>query len=466
VSVVPIRADHDRDRPLGRQRVVRLRVGHVVLPLIWFSAHELSRGVSGPRLLTALASAGVWYLSIRSTLLRQSRAAPSWSLMLVRSFEGAVVAAMVILAGESLLGSGDSAGTEVGATAAMWMITVLWQAAVAGHHTLGEPLRVAVVGSDEMVLALERERVAPGAHPFDLVGWIDDGTSHASETPRARRLGAVAEIEEIVVGGGIDLLVVGLHAGRPALYARLLDLGHIDFSVIEYGAFFERTFGRVPIEELTATWFLHTMHLHRRDEWGLTRRMFDVVAALIGVALASPVLVIAALAIRLRGGPGPILYRQVRTGEGGKAFTMVKFRTMRSDIASSGGIWTEANDTRITPAGRLLRKTHFDELPQLLNILRGEMTFVGPRPEAADIRWLADEIPFYKPRHFARPGITGWAQVCSGYASSLDETRRKLSYDLYYLRYRSPSLDLAIILRTVAMLVGSFVRRPPRENML
>lgn len=441
--------------------MLRLRVGHVVLPLIWFLTHELSRGVSSERLFAALLSAGVWYLSIRSTLLRQSRAAPSWSLMVVRSLEGAIVASVVILAGESVLGSGDPVGVELGAIAAMWMITGLWQAAVAGHHTLGEPLRVAVVGSDAMVRTIEREHVAPGAHPFVLVGWIDDGTPVDADAPHARRLGSVVEIEAIAAGGGIDLLVVGMRVGRPSLYARLLELGHVEFSVIEYAPFFERTFGRVPLDELTAPWFLHTLHLNRRDEWGLTRRAFDVAVALLGLLLVSPVLLAAAIAIRLGGGPGPVLFRQVRTGEGGREFTMVKFRTMRVDAPSIAGVWTETDDPRITRAGRLLRATHLDELPQLLNILRGEMTFVGPRPEAADVRWLADEIPFYKPRHFARPGITGWAQVCSGYASSLDETRRKLSYDLYYLRHRSPALDLAIVLRTAAMLVGSFVRRRP-----
>jgi lipopolysaccharide/colanic/teichoic acid biosynthesis glycosyltransferase len=134
---------------------------------------------------------------------------------------------------------------------------------------------------------------------------------------------------------------------------------------------------------------------------------------------------------------------------------MLKFRSMRNDIANDGTTWTGEDDPRITGVGKVLRRFRIDELPQLVNVIRGEMTIVGPRPETPDyVRWLAEEIPFYKPRHFTKPGITGWAQVCAGYASSVEDTRTKLSYDLYYLRNRSFSLDLAIILRTFATVVS------------
>jgi exopolysaccharide biosynthesis polyprenyl glycosylphosphotransferase len=233
----------------------------------------------------------------------------------------------------------------------------------------------------------------------------------------------------------------------------MLELTHLDVSVIEFPSFFERSFGRVPLNELTPTWFLHTMHLHRRDEQSVTKRVLDVLLSLALLVAVSPIVVVAALLIRLTS-PGPVLFRQVRIGEHGRRFTMLKFRSMRVSAANDGQTWTTAHDPRVTAIGRVIRRCRIDELPQLANVLRGEMTLVGPRPETPDyVRWLAEEIPFYKPRHFAKPGITGWAQVCAGYAGTLDDTRTKLSYDLYYLRNRSLSLDLAIMLRTIATVV-------------
>jgi exopolysaccharide biosynthesis polyprenyl glycosylphosphotransferase len=447
-----------RERPLGAHRIFRLRVGHFLLALLWFLAHELPRGLTLERAFVAVLYACIWYLAIRWTLLRESRAAPSWAYTIVRSVEGSLIAGVVILSTQAVWETGDSLSSELGAIAAMSAITLLWQSAVAGHHALGEPLRTVVVGPPDIVRMIENETVAPGARPFVLVGWIDDGGDRAErEGLKTRWLGSIEDVEPIVYGGGVDLFVVGMKAGRPALYGRLLELTHLDFSVMEFSPFFERTFGRVPLEDLSPTWFLHTMHLHRRDEESMTKRMLDVALALVGLVLAAPILTVAAIAVRRNGGPGPIIFRQVRIGDHGRQFTMMKFRSMRNDISNDGTTWTGEDDPRITGVGRTLRRFRIDELPQLVNVLRGEMAIVGPRPETPGyVKWLAEEIPFYKPRHFTKPGITGWAQVCAGYASSVDDTRTKLSYDLYYLRNRSLSLDLAIMLRTVATVLGGF----------
>ncbi len=438
--------------PLRSHRVLRLRQGHALIAATWFAAHELSRGTTVARLLVAALYTAIWYGSIRWTLLRESRAAPSWAFTVVRAGQAGLCAGAIILAANEVLGTGDPLAAELGSIAAMTAMAFLWQAAVAGHKALGEPLRCIIIGPAETVRMMEDERIAPGAHAFDLVGWIDDRAEPGAHEPTgAPCLGTLDDLERIAYGGGVDLFVLGMRTGRPALYGRLLELTHLDVSVIEFAPFFERTFGRVPLEGLTSTWFMHTMHLHRRDEEEFTKRAIDVVLAIVGLVAASPLLVVAACAVRLRGGPGPVIFRQVRIGGYGRRFTMLKFRSMRSDVSNDGQTWTGDADPRITGVGRVLRRFRIDELPQLLNVLRGEMTIVGPRPETPDyVRWLAEEIPFYKPRHFAKPGITGWAQVCAGYASSLADTRTKLSYDLYYLRNRSISLDLAIILRTVA----------------
>jgi exopolysaccharide biosynthesis polyprenyl glycosylphosphotransferase len=440
-------------RPIPPGRVLRLRQGHILIAGLWFAIHELSRGATVGRAALALLYTTIWYACIRYTLLRESRAGPSWALTIVRAAEGAVIAAGIIIALHTVFERSDPLAGEVGAVAAVALLAFLWHAAVAGHRSLGEPLRCIVVGPAAVVHELEEERLAPGARPFQLLGWIDDPVEPGPpEETRAPRLGDIDDLERIAYGGGVDVFILGVRAGRPAIYARLLELTHLDVSVIEYPAFFERTFGRVPLNELTPTWFLHTMHLHRRDEAGVSKRVFDLLLAAVGLVLASPILLGAAIAVRLWGGPGPILFRQIRIGEHGKQFTMVKFRSMNATEAGDETTWTATDDPRITAAGRWLRRFRIDELPQLVNVLEGTMTLVGPRPETPDyVRWLAEEIPFYQPRHFAKPGITGWAQVCGGYASSLDSSRLKLSYDLYYLRNRSFSLDAAILLRTVGI---------------
>jgi exopolysaccharide biosynthesis polyprenyl glycosylphosphotransferase len=445
-----------RSRPMPAEKILRLRQGHLLIAGVWFAIHELSRGETVGRAALALLYATIWYGCIRYTLLRESRAAPSWALMVVRAGEGALIASAIIISLHSVFEEHDPLAGEVGAVGAMALLALAWHAAVAGHKSLGEPLRCVLLGPASLVHEVETERPAPGARPFELVGWIDDPTdAGAPDETRSPRLGSIDDLERIAYGGGVDVFVLGLRAGRPAIYARLLELTHLDVSVIEYPAFFERTFGRVPLNELTPTWFLHTMHLHRRDEEWVSKRVFDLVLASIGLILAAPLMLAAAVSVRLWGGSGPILFRQARIGEHGRRFTMVKFRSMRTDVTGGAATWTADEDPRITPAGYWLRRFRLDELPQLVNVIRGDMTLVGPRPETPDyVRWLAEEIPFYQPRHFAKPGITGWAQVCGGYASSLDASRMKLSYDLYYLRNRSLSLDTAILLRTIGIVIA------------
>ncbi len=231
----------------------------------------------------------------------------------------------------------------------MGTIAFLWQAAVAGHHALGEPLRCVIIGPAETVRMMEAERVAPGARAFELVGWVDDRAEPGARgSTLAPCLGTLDDLERVAYGGGVDLFVIGVRTGRPALYGRLLELLHLDVSVMEFPPFFERTFGRVPLEGLTPTWFLHTMHLHRRDEESVSKRLLDLLLAGVGLILASPIIVGAAIAVRLRGGPGPVIFRQTRIGEHGRRFTMLKFRSMRNDISNDGTTWTGEDDPRIT----------------------------------------------------------------------------------------------------------------------
>ena len=185
-------------------------------------------------------------------------------------------------------------------------------------------------------------------------------------------------------------------------------------------------------------------------------RCFDCALAIVLLVLSAPVMVLAALAIRFEGGGGPVLYRQSRVGYRGRTFEILKLRSMRVDAEVDGiARWASDNDPRVTRVGRFIRRTRIDEIPQLVNVLKGDMRLVGPRPERPCFaQMLAGELPLYPRRHLLRPGITGWAQIRYRYASSVAEVARKLEYDLYYLEHQSVALDLRILLETVWIVVA------------
>jgi lipopolysaccharide/colanic/teichoic acid biosynthesis glycosyltransferase len=196
------------------------------------------------------------------------------------------------------------------------------------------------------------------------------------------------------------------------------------------------------------------LHLYQRSYSDQSKRAFDICVALLGLLLTAPLFpLIAILVLRT---DGPILYRQTRLGEQGRPFTILKFRTMQTDAETTGAVWAQESDPRMTGVGRLLRRTRLDEIPQLINVLRGEMSIVGPRPERPEfLNLLEESIPFWSRRHLLRPGITGWAQLRVGYAADAQATEEKLSYDFWYLRHRSLIVDVFICARTLPLLVAA-----------
>jgi exopolysaccharide biosynthesis polyprenyl glycosylphosphotransferase len=183
------------------------------------------------------------------------------------------------------------------------------------------------------------------------------------------------------------------------------------------------------------------------------KRILDIVGSAILIVLSAPVWTLVSILIRVES-KGPIFFRQTRVGLRGRPFSVLKFRTMRQDAEAQGAVWATKNDPRVTSLGRFMRKTRLDEIPQLWNVLRGEMGFVGPRPERPEfVQWLSSEIPFYELRHIIRPGITGWAQVRYQYGASLEETKQKLEYDLYYIKHLSLGLDLLIMFETIKTII-------------
>ncbi|MBM9616079.1 exopolysaccharide biosynthesis polyprenyl glycosylphosphotransferase [Desulfobulbus rhabdoformis] len=207
--------------------------------------------------------------------------------------------------------------------------------------------------------------------------------------------------------------------------------------------------GKILVEKVNPAWLIFSDGFDCSRANYHIKRMLDIFLALCGLLVSSPISLVTALLIKLES-PGPIFYCQERVGEKGEVFSIVKFRSMRQDAEKNGAVWAMKNDNRVTRVGGFIRKVRIDEIPQMWNVLKGEMSFVGPRPERpVFVDQLVEKLPYYSLRHSAKPGITGWAQVCYPYGASEEDALRKLEYDLYYIKHQSIFIDLLIISRTV-----------------
>jgi sugar transferase (PEP-CTERM system associated) len=253
---------------------------------------------------------------------------------------------------------------------------------------------------------------------------------------------------------GIDRVIVAMEERRGCMPIReLLDLRLRGVIIEDDVALLERILGRLPLEGLTPSSFIFTDGFRVKAPQQIVRRLVSFAVAFVALLVCLPMLPVLVLAVRISS-PGPVLFRQERVGLRGRPFTIYKFRTMCQHAEVNGAVWATRHDPRITRIGRCMRETRLDEIPQLWNVLRGDMAFVGPRPERPEfVQWLCREIPYYDLRHMIRPGITGWAQVRYRYGATLEETKRKLEYDLYYLKHLSLALDLLILFETAKIIV-------------
>ena len=307
---------------------------------------------------------------------------------------------------------------------------------------------------------------------YEVVGHVADvdaappgtcvetpGTGGTAQDTGIRMLGTVGGLSAIIATRQPEVLVLAPGASRLRFYNELAE--HCLSSgirIADLDQFYERSFGHVPVRSINACWFQHLLAMDRAPDRRLRKRAADLAIVIPLGFLVVPLLVLLVLLIRRDGGPA--LFRQLRIGECGRPFMILKLRTMRVQHETRAR-WTAQDDPRVTGVGRILRATHVDELPQILNVLRGEMSIVGPRPEQPD---LADRlelvVPHYRPRHLVKPGIAGWAQARCGYAGSDDGSTWKICHDLYYLRHRSLRFDIAILAETLyAMLVGDLLER-------
>ena len=282
---------------------------------------------------------------------------------------------------------------------------------------------------------------------MEVVAWDDLLVVEPSE----RRQVWVAVLDHIAkVKPSVHRIIVAMEHQRGELPVQeLLMLRFHGIAIEEDSTFRERLYGKIQLDGLRPSSFLYSEGFRILPSQQFTRQLVSLTAAALGLLLFLPFFPFVALAVKLSS-HGPLFFRQPRVGMGGRIFQVVKFRTMFTDAEDEGAKWATKDDPRVTKVGRILRMTRIDEFPQLWNVLRGDMGFVGPRPERPEfVAWLTEELPFYYLRTLIRPGLTGWAQVRYGYGATLDETKEKLEYDLYYIKHMSLGLDLLIMFETI-----------------
>ena len=315
--------------------------------------------------------------------------------------------------------------------------------------------RILIVGTDEKAIDVARETLARKHLGYRIVGFLDDDPKlQGVSVLNPRVIGTTRQCRELAVANGVSRVVVASmdYRGRLSMDS-LLECKTSGIRVQEASSYYEQLTGKIMVEGLRKSWLIFSDGFVVSRGTLFAKRLLDIVAATVGLVLALPLMVLVAFAVRLDS-PGPIFFRQDRVGRGGREFTLWKFRSMRTDAEAQGARWAVTGDPRITRVGRFIRKTRLDELPQLWNVLIGDMSLVGPRPERRMfVDQLLERSPFYEQRLVVRPGLTGWAQIKAPYASTFEESIEKLKFDLYYIKNMSVLLDISILLSTARIVL-------------
>ena len=315
--------------------------------------------------------------------------------------------------------------------------------------------RLLLVGTSPAAVTLARELFERRQElGVDIVGFVDvDPARVGAPVINPGVVGTIDDIPALTASMRVDRVVVSLSDERGKLpMGQLLDVRlRTGVAFDHLASVYEEYTGKIALENLRPSWLIFSAGFRKTRMLLVAKRTFDIVAAVCGLVLASPLMLLAAMIVKLESPGDPILYHQERVGLNGKVFTIHKFRTMRTDAeAGTGPIWSRANDTRVTSVGRFMRKTRLDEIPQLWNVLSGEMSLIGPRPERPSfVEQLTQQIPFYGQRHVVKPGLTGWAQVRYSYGASVEDAVEKMQYDLFYVKNLSMRFDLVIAFETV-----------------
>ncbi len=340
------------------------------------------------------------------------------------------------------------------------LLTLLWRMVYIRVFTSAQFVdRVLLVGGGDTGIALLDVINEHEQPPYKVIGVIDDDPQKlGTSINNCPVMGTSDQLMEIVSRENITELLVAISGEmQGGMFQALLDAQESGVEITRMPVAYEEIMGRVPIHHLEADWILRSFVDQARVSgfFELSKRLVDITGGLFGVVMMLLVLPLIALAIVIDSGR-PILYFQIRSGRGGGLYRIIKFRTMRQDAEADGQPqWAKENDERATRVGRFLRRTHLDELPQFINVLRGEMSLVGPRAERPELVALFQkDVPFYRARLLVKPGITGWAQINYGYAVTVEDTAIKLEYDLYYIKHRNILLDFVIVLRTAGVVIG------------
>ncbi|MGI9067149.1 MAG: TIGR03013 family XrtA/PEP-CTERM system glycosyltransferase [Pyrinomonadaceae bacterium] len=332
-----------------------------------------------------------------------------------------------------------------------WRVSIHW---LLGHPDFGE--KILIVGSGSLAVEVAREMLDRPDAGYRIAGFVGtDAQLLGKSLINPRVIGLTSELDEVVTRENIDRIVVAMGERRGQLPTNeLLQLSLTGKVNIEEGAsFYERVTGRVSLNMIRPSWLIFSSRGRQARISGIARNIVHRIVAMIGGVLSIPFAVVTAILIKLES-PGPILYKQERVGKNGQPFTLMKFRSMRTDAEKAGPVWASQDDDRTTRVGKIIRKLRIDEIPQFWNIFRGEMDFVGPRPERQHfVSQLAQEIPYYEQRHLIAPGLTGWAQIKYPYGASIEDARQKLQYDLYYIKNQSLVLDAIILFETIKIIL-------------
>ncbi len=332
-----------------------------------------------------------------------------------------------------------------------WRISIHW---LLGHPDFGE--KILIVGSGTLAIEVAREMLERPDAGYRIAGFVgNDPELLGKSLINPRVIGLTSELDQIVRREGIDRIIVAMGERRGQLPTNeLLHLSLAGTVNIEEGAsFYERVTGRVSLNMIRPSWLIFSSRGRQARISGIARNVVHRIVATIGGLLSLPIAIVTAILIKLDS-RGPILYKQERVGKNGRPITVLKFRSMRTDAEKAGPVWASADDDRTTRVGKIIRKLRIDEIPQFWNIVRGEMDFVGPRPERPHfVSQLAEEIPYYEQRHLIAPGLTGWAQIKYPYGASIEDARQKLQYDLYYIKNQSLMLDAIILFETIKIIL-------------
>jgi sugar transferase (PEP-CTERM system associated) len=439
-------------------------IEHVLIVLAVAVAATLRLGPAA--MTTEWFDAGLWWRAslIGLTLQIALHYCDLYDLRTLRDRRDLVVGLVQALAGASLVLAAlyywiptliIGRGVFVIATILIAVLVAGWRMAFEWLSVrVGPAERLLIVGTSAAAVALARELFERRQElGVDLVGFVDpDRGRVGAPLINPGIIGTVEDIPEIVRSRRVDRVVVSLADARGKL--PMDDLLHMKLNggvqFDHLASVYEEYTGKIAVENLRPSWLIFSRGFRKSQLLEAVKRSFDIGIAAGGLALSSPILALVAIAIRSTS-HGPALYHQRRVGKDNRVFTIHKFRSMRTDAeARTGAVWSQAGDPRVTRIGRFLRRTRLDELPQLWNVLIGDMSFVGPRPERPEfVTALEKDIPFYGQRHVVRPGLTGWAQIRHSYSSDVEGAMHKLQYDLFYIKHMSMAFDFFILIETV-----------------